>query len=86
MKRFAVLLSRLERLRPPYGPCGICGGPDARHRMWDAMEGQSRTSDGITGTAIDLCVTKSEIRAVRAAYDEARRLHVRLPGRYPLQT
>lgn len=27
----------LDLLGPHPGPCGICGGPDARHRMADAI-------------------------------------------------
>jgi len=84
--RLAVLLARLDRIRPPRGPCGICGGHDARHRIWDSIDDQSRTSDGVAGTARWLHVTVAEVRLVRAAFDEARRRHTPLPGRCPLPT
>jgi hypothetical protein len=83
-RRLVSLLARLDRVRPPYGPCGHCGGPDARHRIWDSVYDRVRTSDGIAGTARDLGVTVAEVRLVRQAYDEARRRHARLPGGYPL--
>lgn len=28
------VLDALDRFR---GPCGLCGHPDARHRVWDAL-------------------------------------------------
>ena len=27
----------LEQELPPHGPCGLCGDPDARHRVLDAI-------------------------------------------------
>ena len=82
--RLRLLLAWLDRIRPPRGPCCICGGPDARHRIWDSIDDQSRTSDGIAGTARWLHVTVAEVRLVRAAFGEARRRHAPLPGRYSL--
>lgn len=77
-------LSKLDRIWPERGPCGICGGPDARHRLWDAIEGQARTKDGPHGTARWMDVSLRQVLIIMAAYDEARFQHRPLPGRYPL--
>lgn len=29
--------AELDELFPPRGPCGLCGHPDARHRIWDMI-------------------------------------------------
>lgn len=39
-----------ERI-PYHGPCGFCGGEDARHRMIDAIVGASAAGDTIEGLA-----------------------------------
>jgi hypothetical protein len=37
--------ARLDILVPPRGPCGFCGGPDARHRLFDAIREQANAGD-----------------------------------------
>jgi len=79
--RLAALLARLDSRWPARGPCGICGGPDARHRLWDAIETSIRV-DGLAYVQRDWPgTTAADARLLRAAYDEARRRHVALPGR-----
>jgi len=73
--------ARLDAYEPFRGPCGMCGCPDARHRMWDALDGQARSPDGIRGTARWMGVPVAYVRDVVRAYDEARRRHIALPGR-----
>lgn len=82
--KFAEKLVALDHIFPPRGPCGICGGPDARHRLWDVAEGQARTSDGPEGAARWLWLPEMDVRALVDAFAHARRLHRPLPGRYPL--
>lgn len=65
---------------PPCGPCAMCGGPDARHRLWDSIDEQARLRSP-RATARDFRVPVAAVRAVMAAYGEARRQHRRLPGR-----
>jgi len=42
-------IATLDRHYPPCGPCAMCGGPDKRHRLWDALmdypEDAERTAD-----------------------------------------
>ena len=78
----ARLLARLDALEPYRGPCGICGGPDQRHRLWDAVEEAHRLK-GIEWVRKDWTdLSLVQVRTLRAAYDEARRLHAPLPGRW----
>ena len=39
--------ARLDVLVPHRGPCGFCAGPDARHRLFDAIREQVRAGDSI---------------------------------------
>jgi hypothetical protein len=49
----------------PYrGPCGICGGPDARHRLFDCMRGRVRAGDTPESVAEDYGCTLAALRAV----------------------
>lgn len=48
MSTFAPLVNmtpELDALMPPAGPCGICGGPDQRHRLIDAIRENARAGD-----------------------------------------
>ena len=71
------LLDRAFRFR---GPCAICGGPDARHRLWDSIDTLGRL-DGVSFAASDFGVSEGQVRLVMAAFEEARRGHRALPGR-----
>jgi hypothetical protein len=42
---------RLDEYFPYCGPCCICGGPDARHRIWDSITGMSATGDSAENIA-----------------------------------
>ena len=41
---------------PPCGPCGICGGPDGRHRLFDAIRDRYRAGESAAAIAEDLDV------------------------------
>lgn len=37
----------LDRLGPPRGVCGLCSGPDARHRQGDAVRGMLMAGEDV---------------------------------------
>lgn len=37
----------LDLVGPFRGPCGICGGPDARHRLFDSLQEAHRAGDSV---------------------------------------
>ncbi len=90
MTALARMLARLDARFPKRGPCGICGGPDARHRLWDSIETTARLEGIQVALAeYDLSWLRPRARALAVqllldAYREARRTHRPLPGSYPL--
>jgi len=44
-------VSPLDRWYLYRGPCGICGRPDARHRLWDSIIDEVRTTGDESGAA-----------------------------------
>ncbi len=77
---YAELLRRLDERFPKHGPCGLCGGPDARHRLWDAIVGQARGGDSDRVIARWMRLPVRDVRLVLVAYATARSLHRALPG------
>jgi len=77
---------RLESKAQEQGPCFLCGPRNlARHRLWDSIDCSIRV-DGLDGwdvlqIAKRYGVSEQEVRDVREAFREARRLHKPLPGR-----
>lgn len=57
----------LDLVGPLRGPCGICGGPDARHRMFDAIQEQVRAGDSPEHVASNYDVTVEWVEAIAAA-------------------
>jgi len=41
----------LEEWFPFRGACGVCGGVDARHRLWDTLIGMHNAGDSIESIA-----------------------------------
>lgn len=72
---------KLHKLGKPQGECYMCGAPYARHRLWDSVDGGIRSSDGFEATVKWYAVSRREARLAKAAYADARRRHVALPGR-----
>jgi hypothetical protein len=75
---------KLDALMPHQGPCLICGGPDKRHRLWDAIEGRHRTGEAVESIVEDYNggdVSPELILLLRELFDEARRKKQALPGR-----
>lgn len=70
---------------PPRGRCGLCGCPDARHRIADAMVSRYLAGDDLQLIADDYDVTDhqslGELVASGLAYEVARR-RARLPRSY----
>lgn len=52
---------------PPRGPCALCGHPDARHRLWDAMLG--RANYGATAAQIAEDYEVYSLEAVQTVLD-----------------
>ena len=53
-----------EAARPLTGPCGFCGSPDSRHRVWDAMRGMHAAGDPIAWVAEEYGTTRAVALAV----------------------
>ena len=51
------------------GPCGLCGGPDARHRVLDAIAERVTAGDTIDDTAADYGMPTWVARAVCEHWD-----------------
>ena len=47
----------LDKHLPPRGPCAFCGGPDARHRIVDAIRGRVKAGDSTHSVARDYDLT-----------------------------
>ena len=52
----------LDKWFPPRGPCGLCGHPDARHRIWDAIIDRPESEEEL---AEDYELPIEAIKAVR---------------------
>ena len=52
---------QLDDLWPPRGPCGFCGGPDARHRIFDVIRDRRAAGESISALADDYRVTEKHI-------------------------
>lgn len=57
----------LDRLFPPRGLCGLCGGPDARHRLWDVLLGRLAAGENAAQVSDDFEVEVRKIRALERA-------------------
>lgn len=73
---------RLMRDSEAQGPCSCCGGPRARHRLWDSVDAavwrRGRTYREIQR---EFRVGRREVDLVAIAYRWARQHHRPLPGR-----
>lgn len=63
MSKSLKLIAQLDQWFPPRGPCGLCEGPDARHRIWDAIV-DGPDSDEEMAQNFDLSV--DAVQAVRS--------------------
>ena len=45
----------------PRGPCGLCGHPDARHRVWEAMLERFIAGEMLPDLADDYGMTVAEV-------------------------
>lgn len=54
----------LDEHFPPRGPCLLCGHPDARHRLWDALLGRHDAGDSAEELARDYGVAVEAVEAV----------------------
>lgn len=49
------------------GECAVCGGPDARHRLFDAIQEQQRAGDPSSLVAENYGITVELAEAIAAA-------------------
>jgi hypothetical protein len=84
MTQFHEALAALDRRWPKAGPCWICGGPDKRHRLWDAIVDRLDAGESERSVGNDLSVSRLDMAELRYAYRLARKQHRALPGRYSL--
>ena len=62
------------RAQYPAGPCLVCGHPDKRHRMWDAIRDRFLAGESLAASARDYDVSRAEIEQwLRGAMTERRR-------------
>lgn len=59
--------SVLDLVGPFRGECGICGGPDARHRLFDAIQEQQRAGDPSSLVAQNYDMPVEQVEAIAAA-------------------
>jgi hypothetical protein len=43
----------VDATMPPHGPCAFCGGPDARHRVLDAIASRIAAGESARSVADD---------------------------------
>lgn len=57
-----VTPSWVDEFMPPIGPCGLCGGPDARHRVIEVMVERVRAGDSVASVAEDYGYAEAVVR------------------------
>lgn len=63
---------RLEARWPFIGPCLVCGGPDKRHRLFDAILENLAASDSVELVARLYDLTTEEVELITVAWDPSR--------------
>jgi len=58
--------TKYDLVGPFRGPCGLCGGPDARHRMYDAINERVRAGEGEEDVAEDYGMAPDVVLAIAA--------------------
>ena len=57
----------------PYsGPCGFCGGPEARHRVLDAIAERVHAGEPVADVAADYQQPEAVVAAIAGHWDEGR--------------
>lgn len=56
----------LAEFLPPRGPCALCGDPEARHRMVDAIRARVRAGESVRFVAKDYEMPEPFIRRICA--------------------
>ena len=64
------LPEHIEAWFPHRGPCGICGGPDARHRTFDSIAEKVHAGDSIEDVADDYEVPVGVVSWIAMHWDE----------------
>jgi hypothetical protein len=72
LRRYEGIMSRqnkrfpawLDAELPPAGPCLVCGGPDKRHRVIDAIVGRHAAGETIEALAQDYDLSEAFVARV----------------------
>ena len=59
-------MNKYDLVGPFRGPCGLCGGPDARHRMFDVIHERVAAGEGEEDVAEDYGLSADTVRAIAA--------------------
>ena len=54
----------LDEFLPPRGPCALCGDPEARHRMVDAIRARVRAGESTVFVATDYDLPLAFVRRI----------------------
>ena len=57
-------IPELAALFPYQGRCAFCGGPDARHRLWDSIKDNAEAGDPPEWAAAEYSLTVEQVNAV----------------------
>jgi hypothetical protein len=75
IRRLDAAAHPFDLLYPFAGPCMVCGGPDKRHRLADAIVSNVRGGDAPRLVAEAYGVKESTVRALVAHVDRNRTRH-----------
>ena len=56
---------KLDLIGPYRGSCGLCGHPDARHRVYDAIRERLAAGESVEGVAADYLMTVAVVQQIR---------------------
>jgi hypothetical protein len=64
-----TLPPEIDAAVPYSGPCGLCGGIEARHRVLDAIAERVRAGEPVADVAEDYGKTEAVVAAIAACWD-----------------
>lgn len=69
-----TLPAEVDAAIPYSGPCGLCGGPEARHRVLDASAERVCAGEPVTEVAEDYRVSPDVVMAIGDRWDVDRQV------------
>jgi hypothetical protein len=70
--RLAATPQNVTAAMPYRGACGFCGGPDARHRVWDSIADAVAAGDDVDDVADDFACPADVVQAIADRWDVER--------------